>query len=131
MQALGENMRTYKYETIHPTGSGDGTYNVPESINNAGDIVGYYQDSNSQNHGFLLDHGIYTTIDPPGSISTVATSINASGQIVGRYGTGSANLGFLYDHGTYTTIAAPGNSATDPYSINAKGQVVGVYSDGA
>jgi len=73
-------MRTYKYATIAPP---DSAYTIAESINNSGEIVGFYQDSAGQ-HGFVYDHGVYTTIDPPGSVSTIANSFNASGQIVGQ-----------------------------------------------
>jgi hypothetical protein len=36
-------------------------------------------------HGFLLDHGIYSTIDVPGSLYTEANRINDCGQIVGWF----------------------------------------------
>lgn len=35
--------------------------------------------------GFLDNHGVHTTIDPPGSHLTEPISINAKGQIVGVY----------------------------------------------
>jgi hypothetical protein len=34
---------------------------------------------------FLDNHGVYTTIDPPGSHLSEPISINAKGQIVGVY----------------------------------------------
>ena len=55
------------------------------SINDLGQIVGYYDDA-SGHHGFLYSGGIYTTIDDPlATGGTVATSINDLGQIVGYY----------------------------------------------
>jgi probable HAF family extracellular repeat protein len=54
-------------------------------INNSGRIVGYYGDASGDSHGFLLDNGNYTTLDPPGSVWTLANGINASDQIVGYY----------------------------------------------
>ena len=36
-------------------------------------------------HGYLLSHGKFTTLDPPGSISSITTSINNVGEIVGLY----------------------------------------------
>ena len=35
--------------------------------------------------GFLDNHGVHATIDPPGSHLTEPISINAKGQIVGVY----------------------------------------------
>ena len=39
-------------------------------INNRGDVVGRYSDSEGVGHGFLLRHGHFTTIDVPGSLDT-------------------------------------------------------------
>jgi hypothetical protein len=50
-------MPTYTYTTIEGGAAG---------INNSGDIVGSYTD-NSGIHGYLYSHGVYTTIDVPGS----------------------------------------------------------------
>ena len=38
---------------------------------NAEDVIaGYYVDTTARFHGFLLDRGSFTTVDPPGSIKT-------------------------------------------------------------
>ena len=99
-------MTTYTYTTIDPPGS---TYSVAESINNKGQIVGFYQNSSGQEFGFLDSGGKYTTIDFPGSIQTTPTAINAKGQIVGTYAdSNSVSHAFLYSGGTYTTLDVPG-----------------------
>jgi probable HAF family extracellular repeat protein len=51
-------------------------------INDAGDIVGRYLDSNGVNHGFLLSDGDFTTFDAAGP-NTFAWGINSKGNIVG------------------------------------------------
>ena len=62
------------YQTIDPPGS---TYTIARSINDNGQIVGFYLDRpGGTEHGFLYNKGIYTTIDPPGSTLTIATDIN-------------------------------------------------------
>ena len=53
-------------------------------INAAGQVVGRCYDGFTE-HGFLLDKGTFTTIDPPGSAFTQAIGINAAGHIVGDY----------------------------------------------
>jgi probable HAF family extracellular repeat protein len=90
--------------------------------------VGYYG-AGTRTHGFLLDNGNYTTLDVPGSSSTWATGINASGQIVGSYSDGTGSHGFLLDNGSYTTLDVPGSTGTWANGINASDQIVGSYSD--
>lgn len=95
-------------------------------INNQGDVVGYYDDGSTA-HGFLYDrNGVFTTLDPPGSIGTTAYGINNLGVIVGSY-TDSLKRGhgFLYDGGVFTTFDVPGNSGTVAYGINDLGEIVG------
>jgi probable HAF family extracellular repeat protein len=116
------------FQTIDPPGS---TYTIAWSINDKGQIVGFYVDSNHTEHGFLYNNGNYTTIDPPNSDQTVAWGINSQGQVVGLYGTASAQLGFLDNNGSYTTIDPPGSSRIwySPVIINKAGQIVGTYQD--
>jgi hypothetical protein len=48
--------------------------------------VGVYADANNVLHGFARDfNGTITTIDPPGSVFTLAGSINPMGTITGIY----------------------------------------------
>ena len=44
-------MTTYTYTTIDPPGS---TYTIANSINDEGQIVGFYQDSNASNTAFSI-----------------------------------------------------------------------------
>jgi hypothetical protein len=100
-------------------------------INASGDITGYYYGNGITAHGFLYSHGTYTTINFPGSTSTLPEAINASGDITGYYyGNGITAHGFLYSHGTYTTIDPPGSISTLPKAINASDQIVGFYAGG-
>ena len=39
------------------------TYTFANGINDSGQIVGEYYDAGGTQHGFLLDNGIYTTLD--------------------------------------------------------------------
>jgi probable HAF family extracellular repeat protein len=90
-------------------------------------------------HGFMFDHGTYTTIDYPGVTSSATFGINGLGQIVGGYcniskdcpgsAFSSANGGFLYDHGTFTAINYPGTTLSEANAINNAGEIVGTYDD--
>jgi len=101
-------------------------------VNNTGQCVGYYVDSNHTAHGFLYRGGTYITIDDPsGTNGTFAYGINDLGQIVGTY-IDSSNKphGFLYSGGTYITIDDPsGTNGTIALGINDWGQIVGQYTD--
>ena len=56
---------------------------LAEGINAAGEIVGYYADSNGDLRGFLYNGGVYTTLDDPGAFDTYALGINKNGHVVG------------------------------------------------
>jgi probable HAF family extracellular repeat protein len=84
-------------------------------INDPGQIVGAYIDAGGAQHGFLLDDGVFTTIDFPGSaLSTEASDIDNHGQIVGAYvDAAGVSHGFLRErNGTFTTIDVPGATVT-------------------
>jgi probable HAF family extracellular repeat protein len=100
-------------------------------INNGGQIVGSYFTGNVS-HGFIFSDNGYTTLDPPGSLSTGATGINDSGQTLGGYYSGAGNHGFLYSGGTYTTLDIPGpnGTSTEPFGMNNEGQIVGFFNAG-
>jgi uncharacterized membrane protein len=71
---------------------------------------------------------IYTTIDFPGAVATLAVDINNSGQIVGRYIDASGiNHGSLLANGIFTSITCPGAYFTRAIGINGSGDIVGSY----
>ena len=128
---------TYTYTTLNDALGTNGTF--PFDINDVGQIVGVFQDSNNIQHGFLYSNGTYTTLNDPsaatpngvGGLGTYANSINGSGQIVGLYADGTGvNHGFLYSggtNGTYSTLDDPSASGagTVTFGINDSGQIVG------
>ncbi len=68
---------------------------MPFAINNRGQIVGQYADAQGL-HAYLLDDGVYTTIDPPAGPGTTAADINDRGQIVIPFpGASSSSSGLL------------------------------------
>ena len=100
-------------------------------INDAGQIVGEFQDARGI-HGFLrTSSGTFTTIDVPGATLTNADGINATGRIVGLFkGAGPGQHAFIRTSGgTFTTIDVPGARETHANGINAAGQIVGDFWD--
>jgi hypothetical protein len=71
--------------------------------------------------------------DNPNDNGTVATGINAGGQIVGTYDAGplmGGFHGFIYNPnggGTYSTLDVPGAGSTQVFGINNLGLIVGIY----
>jgi probable HAF family extracellular repeat protein len=113
----------YTYTTIDVPGA---TNTEANGINSSGQIVGQYVDSHNGLNGFLLNKGVYTTLDGPAGNyvpNASANGINALGQIVGYYVNGYGVNGFLYRNGAYTTIAV--GAGAD--AINNLGQIVGTF----
>jgi probable HAF family extracellular repeat protein len=92
-----------------------GTTTLGAAINDNGEATGRYLDSSGNEHGFLYNGGVMTTL--PGT----GYGINNSGQVVGQAG-GHA---FLYSGGTMTDLGTLGGSASGANAINNSGQVVG------
>ena len=105
------------------------SFTLANGINNAGQIVGFFADTDGTNNGFIFDPttGAYTTLSYPGAIDTMVQGINNSGQVVGYYDTNQGTTGFMLDlaTGTYTTLSEPGAVSTYVTGINDLGQIVG------
>lgn len=121
---------TFKFTKANIPGA---IYTLPGGINNAGVIVGQYEDKNKVFHGYILKGRKLTTLDYPNATSTLANLPNYNGalMLVGWY-TNSSNQteGFLYKAGKYTAIPGPkGATASYADGINDKGEIVGGYTD--
>jgi YVTN family beta-propeller protein len=78
------------------------------AINNTGQMVGTYVDTQNVTHGFSLTAGVFTTIDFTGATLTVATSLNNVGQIAGYYVDNHGEThGFVLTNGTFASITDP------------------------
>jgi probable HAF family extracellular repeat protein len=89
-------------------------------------VVGWCQDTKTGlDDAFSYFKGKFTTISPPGAMSTQANGINDKGQIVGTYiDSADVQHGFLLSGTTYTTLDVTGgdtNSAA--MAINIKGLI--------
>lgn len=54
-------------------------------INDSGEIVGSFIDSQGAAHGFVDINGVFTVLDFPGAVDTQLTGVNNLGEIVGTY----------------------------------------------
>ena len=114
-----------------PSKLGTATY----SINDAGQAVGYYQDSMGVTHGYLKTGSSFTTLDATGASGTTsAQGINNLGLVTGYYVDASgSDHGYLWSGGQFTTIDVPfsGATGTDVTAINDHGDLAGWYLDSA
>jgi probable HAF family extracellular repeat protein len=110
-----------------PAGSVYGTSAM--GINDAGVIVGTYNDMSDTPHGFLYTNGNFFNFDCPNSNGTNATGINASGQIVGFCWYNSTYHGFLLSNSDYTAIDFPQAALTYLYGINDEGAMAGTFQE--
>jgi probable HAF family extracellular repeat protein len=100
-------------------------------INDSGVTCGFFIDSNSVNHGWIINRGIFMPLDVPGSTFTQALGLNNGGKVVGAF-TDAAGLthGFVYTIATadFVTVDAPnGVGSTIVNGINDSGKLVGFY----
>lgn len=119
-----------------PSGFGQANSQAAQAVNDAGQVVGQ-----NGGYGFLFDPktNMFTDFQVAGA-STIANSINNSGQIAGFY-TQSLNsttppyskaVGFVLDEATntYSYLSDPAGVDTYVTGINDAGLAVGFYSDG-
>ena len=102
-------------------------------INDAGLVVGQYQNDDAINRPFTFSGGIYSEIilaDAPGGVlSAFATGISDNGSIIGSYRNTSNVSGTWVRSadGSYAYPTLPGTG----WSINDAGQISGSYLDAA
>ncbi len=123
------------YTTIDVPFAG-ATNTVATGINNLGEVVGSYLDSDGWSHGFTLKEGVFTSFDFPGPdvLDTEASAINDAGTLVGSYYDLNSNQtrGFVLSRGKFTSIDAQFSDAccTRALGINDRDEIVGDYSQG-
>jgi hypothetical protein len=70
----------------------------------------------------------FTRILVPGSVSTEATGIDGSGQVVGTYRNADGTFhGYVFDGTTYRTVDFPGAGHTYLFGLDGSGRTVGSY----
>jgi probable HAF family extracellular repeat protein len=80
-------------------------------------------------HGFVLAHGVLTTIDVSGAFSTTVNGIVESGALAGTYADSAGGIhGFFLNNGAFTQLDV-GAVHTQVGSLNARLEVVGSWRD--
>ncbi len=120
---------------INDPAAGIGNSTTTTAINNAGNIVGFWNVTGQMTfHGFLDVGGIFAPLDAPGATSTQLFGISNNGWIVGTDTDAAGNThGVLYNENTrsWTVLDDPnGIGTTTLNGVNDLGQIVGFYVDG-
>ena len=106
-------------------------YTSINGINGSGDRAGIYF-ADDRFYGYFWSRGVVTTLDPPDSNFSVASFVNAKGEVVGYSRKDlEPRHGFVWRDGVFSPVDVPGASSrgTRPIGNNNRGQVVGGYGD--
>jgi uncharacterized membrane protein len=102
-------------------------------LNNWNQLVGTYQTSDGQFHGFLKSGPVLSNLDVPaawGAVSTTPLVINDFGTVAGTYELPNGEThGFVWRQGQFSALEFPGSSgqSAQPSAINDRGEIVGLY----
>jgi hypothetical protein len=111
------------------------TATLAYQVNDSGQIIGTYFDSNAIPHGYTRDSAGTLTfpIDVPGATQTFLLGNNASNWAVGYYtDTSDKTHGLFYvTSDDIVTYDYPGAASTSLTGINASGLICGYYTDTA
>ena len=113
---------------------GSGNQTLPQKINERGDIVGVFVDSNAVTRAFVrFSNGTFSApiVDPNDTVGfTEGRGINNSRTVCGDYASSDGNNhGFFLSGGTFTEYDIPGALSTDVFGINDAGDFTGTFSD--
>ncbi len=99
-------------------------------INNAGMIVGTYEQGLSIVHAFIYENGAYTDINFPGANWSEAWGVNDLGVVVGRFQDANFNVdGFMYYKGQFAQINVEPGHSTAVAGVNDHNDLVGTWTD--
>jgi hypothetical protein len=114
---------------------GAGNSTLPQKINERGDVVGVFVDSNKVTRGFVrFSDGSFSApiVDPNDTVGfTEGRGINNSGTVCGDYASSDGtNHGFFLSGGTFTEYNVPGAISTSVLGINDAADFTGSFSYG-
>src|SRR5437879_4063590 len=115
---------------------GAGNLTLPQKINERGDVVGEFIDSNGVTRAFVrFSDGSFSDpiVDPNDTVGfTEGRGINNSRTVCGDYATSDGNdHGFFLSGGTFTEYDVPGAVFTAVLGINNPADFAGTFIDGS
>ena len=120
------SIKTGTSTTIQVAGA---LHTAATGINDHDEIVGNYQDTASNWHGFIQIGQKMSFLNYPGASETFIEGVNNSGVVVGYYNTASDEQhGFVDFRGTMIKVDFPGTDNAVVAGINNRDQIVGSYT---
>ena len=115
---------------------GAGNSTLPQKINERGDVVGVFVDSNAVTRAFVrFSDGSFSApiVDPNDTVGfTEGRGINNSRTVCGDYASSDGNNhGFFLSGGTFTEYDVPGAVSTSVLGINDVADFTGSFSYGS
>jgi hypothetical protein len=123
-----------QYTTVDFAGAA-GT--VLTGLNPSGEMSGFScvvaSCASGTTHSFTVSKkGAFKSFDPPGAVSSTASTVNPAGAVVGAFtDSGGVTHGYLLYHNTFATIDFPGSIFTFAGGNNPEGDIIGEYIDTA
>ena len=118
---------SFTYKTLRIAGQ---KHSYASGINDKDQVVGGFEDSGQQFHGFVWNKNAYTQVDGTGGFLTELAGINARGVAAGDYLKAGVNgrIAFTYDIATGEQQMVPINPKFGFYAegINLEGDMVGL-----
>ena len=112
----------YNYTDLNDPNAAAGSTTYAQAINDTGEVVGYYLDSDGDQHAFLYTGGTNGTYYDLTSLQGEALAINGNNQIVGYYETGDgAQVGFLASSVANATLLLGGGTAISDSTLTVGG----------
>src|SRR6476619_1651064 len=113
---------------------GTGNLTLPQKINERGDVVGEFIDSNGATRGFVrFSNGSFSApiVDPNDTVGfTEGRGINNPRTVCGDYAASDGTIhSFFLSGGTFTEYDVPGALSTDVLGINNAADFAGDFSD--
>jgi len=106
------------------------SFTTIQDLNNAGEIVGSFDNKNGKDIGFLYKNNKFSDFDYPGSYNTSCRGINNLSHIVGFFHDLSGMHNFIYKDLNFE-VPSYSYEQIQIRDINTAGQFVGVYYDGS
>ncbi|GAA1415758.1 hypothetical protein [Catellatospora coxensis] len=128
----GENppSRAFRWKdgVMTDLGTLGGPTSAATAINNNGWIVGYSTLADGvTTHAFLWRPGLGMIDLAPSTVTSLASGVNDSGMVVGRYVTGGELRGFRWVNGVFSDLNTPDGSGFDANAVNKHGKIAGTH----